>query len=123
MKQEMTRCDNPSCGEVTDETYGWITGKLTINGHGPTVTIEVCSTGCLEEGFDSAVERQQYEEEVEARTWEALVEEKTMSIKCPVCTSGPGQVCITRPGNTAQRPHASRRDEGRRLAVEERKES
>lgn len=122
MKQEMTKCDNPSCGTVTDDLYGWITGPLSLVGPGPTVVVEVCSAECLADGFDAAVERKQYAEEEEARAWENLVELKTLSIECPVCGSGPDQGCITRPGNTAQRPHASRMDEGRRLAREERKD-
>lgn len=123
MKQEMIRCDNPNCSSVTKEIYGWITGTLAITGPGPTVYVEVCSSECLELGFDAVIEMKRYIEEAEAEAWGDLVQSKALSIECSVCGSGPGEGCITRPGNTAQRPHASRLDEGRRLAHEEMKEN
>lgn len=55
MKVEMVGCDNPRCKSLDHPEsvkpyappYGWI--KLTgyVQGHGPALKIEVCSTDCV----------------------------------------------------------------------------
>ena len=61
------KCDNPSCKEAESAEwwasrgnghqppYGWLKMEGYFQGIGPSVTVEVCSTACLEAAVDAAV--------------------------------------------------------------------
>ena len=64
MKIVKTKCDNPGCHEVSTpemekpyvSPYGWVTIKCNLVGTGPHVTIETCSTACVEAALDAAID-------------------------------------------------------------------
>ena len=66
-------CDNPSCSQtgVPEHEdakkksyvgpYAWYSIQVNITGPGPSVHVDACSSGCIEDAINCVVERAQQE--------------------------------------------------------------
>lgn len=69
MKITMIACDNPPCAATGEPEhigrtthmppYGWLRVNARIQGTGPAVTVDVCSTACVEGALDNAIQEAQ----------------------------------------------------------------
>lgn len=70
MRVERSKCDNPRCDntEVPESAdapagtkyiapYGWLMLSGFFVGTGPKITVEVCSTACLQPAVDHLVDQ------------------------------------------------------------------
>lgn len=108
MKREVIVCDNPDCESITYDRYGWLVGELTIVGSGPKVTVEVCSSECLEGGVDFRIEdhHSRERESWESRHHKILL--AALEIPCTTCEVAAGESCVTKTNRPAPEPHAPR---------------
>lgn len=58
------KCDNPSCQNIDDPEdgisvpYGWLHLQGLFIGTGPGISVVICSTACITEAVDAAVEEE-----------------------------------------------------------------
>lgn len=129
MRVEVTRCDNPTCPEVTDdEMYGWLViPALHVIGSGPTVKVEVCSVDCLSDGADAAIHRWHEDERERQHAQSEGLKRRILEQDCPTCGRKPGYPCITTKGSTSGKekpePHAARREAGRAAYYADKKDN
>lgn len=124
MRVEVTRCDNPTCHEITDDMYGWVIApELAVLGTGPTVRVEVCSVDCLSDGAKAVLARYHYEVHEKEYLQQQRTKHTILSVICPTCKAAPSSPCVTETSKTKPGVHAARREAGYALLRAEKEDN